>query len=135
MITSLAHVSVIVNDYDEGIRFYTEVLGLELRADNPMGEGYRWVTVGVEGQKDVDIVLHKPFGEQTPEPKFGHGVVFFSNDCRKEVENLKQHGVKITLGPDEMPWGVQAVFEDPFGNSQVLVEPSPLGLEQRPLDS
>ena len=67
MITSLAHVTVIVNDYDEGIRFYTEVLGLELRADNPMGEGYRWVTVGVKGQEDVDIVLHKPFGEQAPE--------------------------------------------------------------------
>ena len=134
MITSVAHVSIPVTDYDEAIRFYTGTLGLELRADNPMGPDRRWITVGAKGQHDVDLVMHIPEDGQPAERSFGHGVVFFTDDCRKDVENLKRQDVKVTLEADDQPWGVQAVFEDPFGNSQVLVEPSELGLEQRPLE-
>ena len=61
MITSLANVTLLVKDYDEAIRWYTDKLGLELRMDGSMGSDYRFVTVGVKGQQDVSIVLHKPF--------------------------------------------------------------------------
>nr|WP_177167862.1 VOC family protein [Marininema mesophilum] len=46
MLNKLAHVCIVVRDYDEAIQWYTEKLELELRSDNPFGNGYRWVTLG-----------------------------------------------------------------------------------------
>ena len=124
MLTSLATTSLIVKDYDEAIRWFTEVLGLELRMDGSMGGDYRFVTVGVKGQDDVAVVLHRlPEGVSGP-PSGVHGLMFHTDDCRAEVERLRGHGVKIALEPEEQPWGVQAVFEDLYGNSHVLVQPS-----------
>ena len=126
MITSLANVTLIVEDYDDAIRWYTENLELELRMDGSMGGDYRFVTVGVKGQDDVSIVLHKaPAGEGRSSV---HGLLFHSDDCRQQVEDLKSNGVKITLEPEEQAWGVQAVFEDLYDNSHVLLEPSPMAL-------
>ena len=126
MITNMTHVTILVNDYDEAIDWYTQKLGLELRSDNEFGEGNRWVTVGVKGQ-GVEIVLHKPIGEQTggaPVPGSNiHGLVFGTDDCRKDAEELQRRGVKVGQGPEEVPWGVQAVIEDLYGNTHVLVEP------------
>ena len=53
-----------------------------------------------------------------------------SDDCRAQVGDLKNKGVKITLEPEEQPWGVKAVFEDLYGNSHVLLEPRPMALGQ-----
>ena len=131
MLTSLANVSLIVRDYDEAIKWFTEVLGLELRMDGSMGDGYRFVTVGVKGQDDVSIVLHKPYdGNSAAGGSSIHGLLFHTSDCRREVEDLRQRRVKITLEPQEVPWGIQAVFEDLYGNSHVLLEPSPMALQQ-----
>ena len=130
MITSLANVSLLVKDYDEAILWYTETLGLELRMDRSMGGDYRFVTVGVKGQGDVSIVLHKPFEGYPQAHSNIHGLLFHSDDCRKDVEDLRGRGVKITLEPEEQPWGVQAVFEDLYGNTHVILEPSPMALDQ-----
>ena len=124
MIKGLANVTLAVRDYDEAIQWFTEKLGLELRMDGSMGGDYRFVTVGVPGQDDVSIVLHK-----TPESDQGgkssiHGFLFHTDDCRNEAQRLRETGVKITLEPEEQPWGVQAVFEDLYGNTHVLVEPA-----------
>ena len=105
MLTRLANVSLIVKDYDEAIKWYTEVLGLELRMDGSMGGDYRFVTVGVKGQDDVSIVLHKPWDGPGEVSSSVHGLLFHTDDCRKEVEALRQRGVKITLGPEEQPLG------------------------------
>ena len=126
MITSLANVTLLVKDYDEAIQWYTETLGLELRMDGSMGGDYRFVTVGVKGQSDVSIVLHKPL-DGYPEARSNiHGLLFHCQDCRKEAGELKARGMEFTLEPEEQPWGVQAVFEDVYGNSRVLLEPSPM---------
>ena len=128
MITSLANVTLLVKDYDEAIRWYTEKLGLELRMDGSMGGEYRFVTVGVKGQQDVSIVLHK-LSEGYPEARSNvHGLLFHCDNCRDFVERLKSSGVEFTLEPEEQPWGVQAVFQDLYGNSHVLLEPSPVAL-------
>ena len=130
MITSLANVSLLVKDYDEAIQWYTDKLGLELRMDGSMGGDYRFVTVGVIGQGEVSIVLHKPMGSYAEARSNVHGLLFHCDDCRQQVEDLKNKGVKFTLEPEEQPWGVQAVFEDLYGNSHVLLEPSPMALGQ-----
>ena len=128
MITSLANVTLLVKDYDEAIRWYTEKLGLELRMDGSMGGEYRFVTVGVKGQQDVSIVLHKPLEGYQEASSNVHGLLFHCDNCRDYVESLKSAGVEFTLEPEEQPWGVQAVFQDLYGNSHVLLEPSPMAL-------
>ena len=112
-----------IQDYDEAIKWYTEVLDLELRMDGSMGGDYRFVTVGVKDQPDVSIVLHKL--EDAPPATAGsiHGLLFHADDCRKDVERLRRGGVTITLVPEDQPWGVQAVFQDLYGNTHVLVQP------------
>jgi catechol 2,3-dioxygenase-like lactoylglutathione lyase family enzyme len=55
----LGNVTVLVRDYGEALRFYTEVLEFEKRSDQPFGPGARWVTVAAPGQ-DVQILLQKP---------------------------------------------------------------------------
>jgi hypothetical protein len=56
-ITHVAKASVFVKDYDEAIQWYSTKLGFELRGDFPYGEGLRFVTVGLRGQKDFELVL------------------------------------------------------------------------------
>ena len=126
MITNLANVSLLVKEYDEAIRWYTDKLGLELRMDGSMGGNYRFVTVGVKGQMDVSIVLHKPSESYSEAHTSIHGLLFHTDDCRKDVEGLKAKEVKITLEPEEQPWGIQAVFADLYGNSHVLLQPAPM---------
>ena len=130
MLTNLANVTLLVKDYDEAIQWYTENLGLELRMDGSMGGDYRFVTVGVKGQDDVSIVLHKP-EEGFPQARSNvHGLLFHTDNCREDVERLRRGGVKITLEPDEQPWGVQAVFEDLYGTTHVLLQPSSIAFER-----
>ena len=126
MLTRLANVSVLVGDYDEAVRWYTEVLGLELRMDGSMGGDYRFVTVGVQGQDDVSIVLHK--GEAPSEGQ--RGLLFHTDNCRSDVERLRAAGVTITLEPQDQPWGVQAVVQDPYGASHVLLQPSQMAFQR-----
>ncbi len=131
MITGITHVSVLVDDYDEALQWYTENLGLEPRRDGAMGEGYRFVTVGVRGES-VDMVLDRPFGERSAGEvvEAGAGVqlgVFGSDNCRSDTEELRSKGVTIKQGPDDVPWVFQTLFEDPYGNSHVVVEPTRAG--------
>lgn len=126
MITGLANVTMLVRDYDEAIRWYTDNLGLELRMDGSMGGDYRFVTIGVSGQNDVSIILHKATGDYTEARSNVHGLLFHCDDCRQQVADLKSKGVTITLEPEEQPWGVQAVFEDLYRNSHVLLQPAPV---------
>ena len=82
--------------------------------------------MGVKGQ-DVEIVLFKSDGGDGDSPSEQavssiHGFVFGSDDCRKDAEDLRGRGVKVIQGPEEVPWGIQAVFEDLYANTHVLVE-------------
>jgi predicted enzyme related to lactoylglutathione lyase len=127
MITSLAHVSLYVKDYDEAIRFFTDTIGLELRGDRAFESGYRWVTVGAKGQGDVALVLHIPKenGHGDPAaPRKQPTMVFHTDDCRGDIARFKQKGVVVTSEPEEVMWGIQAVFQDLYGNTHVLVQPS-----------
>ena len=133
MITQLSRVSVIVRDQDEALQWYTEKLRLEKREDQEFAPGMRWLTVATPGQSDVEIVLFKPGPMQSPEDaktldgRVGQGPtwVFNTDDCRKDAALLKSRGVKLTGEPEEVPWGVQALFEDLYGNPYVLLEPRP----------
>ncbi len=131
MIKRLAHVSIIVKDQDDALSFYIEKLGLEKRADDSSQPGFRWLTVAPKDQTDIEIALMKPGAYNSPEEteellsqvgKQSH-YVFHTKDCRAEAQALKARGVEVTPEPQDVPWGVQAIFRDLYGNEFVLLEP------------
>jgi predicted enzyme related to lactoylglutathione lyase len=125
-----------VHDQDEALEFYTQKVGLEVRADVTMAEmgNFRWLTVGAPGQQDVDIVLmaipgapvmDEATGEQVRElmSKGFAGTIFLTTeDCRASYEELKARGVEFSEEPEERPYGIDSGFRDPSGNSIRLTQ-------------
>lgn len=133
VMSQLAMIPVLVKDQDEALRFYTEKLGLEKRSDVCFGPGMRWLTVAPKGQKRPEIALAKPDAtlhgeERTRElmERIGQGIlwVFGTDDCCKTYEVLLARGVKFLSTPTKQFYGVEAIFEDPYGNRFSLLEPS-----------
>jgi predicted enzyme related to lactoylglutathione lyase len=123
MLEKIVYTSVFVSDQGRALDFYTNVLGLEQRAENPLPDGPRFLTVGVEGQ-DFQLVLW-PGTPGQGEPVFGRipaAYTIETDDCRKDYEALKSRGVKFDTEVLEQPWGYVAVFQDPDGNRLQLRE-------------
>jgi predicted enzyme related to lactoylglutathione lyase len=132
----ITNVNTWVHDQDEALAFYTDKLGWEVRADVTLPElgDYRWLTVGPPGQEDVAVVLNAIPGppvmdEESAEhiktlmAKGWLGSVFLqTDDCRASYEELKARGVEFTEAPEERPYGIDAGFRDPSGNSIRLTE-------------
>jgi catechol 2,3-dioxygenase-like lactoylglutathione lyase family enzyme len=131
MLKQLTNVQVWVNDQDEALAFYTEKLGMELREDVTVPEmgNFRWLTVGVPGQPDVAVTLMAVpgppvFDEETRGQimallaKGAAGGLFFaSDDVQATYEELSGRGVEFQQEPTEQPYGIDAGFRDPSGNS------------------
>ena len=119
-----------VHDQDEALAFYTEKLGMEVRADVTLPElgDFRWLAVGPAGQPDVAIVLMAIPGppvmdQETAEQvkalmaKGFAGTIFLgSDDVYDDVEKLKSRGVDFVEQPEERPYGIDSSFRDPSGN-------------------
>jgi uncharacterized glyoxalase superfamily protein PhnB len=120
-----------VHDQEEALAFYTQKLGMEVRADVTLAElgDFRWLTVAPPGQEDVAIVLMAIPGppvmdEQTASQvrdlmgKGFAGTVFLTtDDARASYEELQGRGVEFTDPLEERPYGIDAGFRDPSGNS------------------
>jgi catechol 2,3-dioxygenase-like lactoylglutathione lyase family enzyme len=126
MIKRLSHTGVNVVDQDRAHRFYTEVLGFEVRTDETM-DGFRWLTVGLPDQPDLEIMLgapgppmYSPEDAATIRSLLEKGVlsggVLETDDCRRTYQELKEKGVTFLQEPAERPYGVEAVFRDDSGN-------------------
>jgi predicted enzyme related to lactoylglutathione lyase len=125
MLNKLSVVTILVRDQDEALQFYTKKLGLEKMDDVAFGEGGRWLTVTAPQQKDVQIFLAKAdsFGMDLMEhvgkaPAWA----FASDNCQESYDTLSARGVKFISPPTEQPWGIQAVFEDLYGNKFSIVQ-------------
>jgi len=136
MLKQLTNVMVWVQDQDEALAFYTDKLGLELRADVTVPEmgNFRWLTVGVPGQPDVAVTLMAPpgppvFDEETRQQLLdlvakgaAGGLFFATDDVRASYEELSQRGVEFTQQPTEQPYGIDAGFRDPSGNQMRMMQ-------------
>ena len=136
MLKSLTTTQVWVLDQDEALEFYTEKLGLELREDVTVPEmgNFRWLSVGVPGQPDVSVVLMAvpgpPVFEEETRAQIhalltkgaAGGLFFATDDVRGTFEELKARGVEFQQEPTEQPYGVDAGFRDPSGNSMRMME-------------
>jgi catechol 2,3-dioxygenase-like lactoylglutathione lyase family enzyme len=134
MTVRLAVVSILVRDIDKALEFYTQKLGFERIADLPTGDGGHSVTVAPQGERYLQIALTEPDphvqGEAVAKAllkQVGHGTrwVFFTNDCRGTYETWKARGVKFLSNPTITPYGMEADFEDLYGNVFSLIEPTP----------
>jgi catechol 2,3-dioxygenase-like lactoylglutathione lyase family enzyme len=125
----ISHTSVFVDDQDQAERFYTEVLGFQVKQDVPLGED-RWLTVVSPEQPDgVELVL-EPSGHPAVGPYkqalVADGIpatMFSVADVYAEHERLSALGVRFTQQPAEMGPVVTAVLDDTCGNLIQLVSP------------
>ena len=114
--------SIMVDDQDKALRFYTEVLGFRTKHDIPVGED-RWITVtSPEGPDDLELALEpnaNPAGKQFQEAMFSQGIpiaAFEVTDIAGEFARLTAEGVAFTRQPMEAGPVTLAVFADTCGN-------------------
>src|SRR5437773_1778377 len=131
----IANAQLWVNDQDEALAFYTQKLGMEVRADVTLPElSFRWLAVGPAGQPDVAIVLMAIPGPPVMDAQTAQqvrelmakgfaGTIFLATDnCQKSYEELRARGVEFTETPEDRPYGIDSGFRDPSGNSFRLTE-------------
>jgi uncharacterized glyoxalase superfamily protein PhnB len=132
----VANYQVLVTDQDEALDFYTNKLGMQVRADVTMPEmgGFRWLVVGPSDQPDLGIVLMAVPGEPIVDDEsagqlrvllakgLGSTVFLTTDDCRAAYEELAARGVEFQTKPEEQIYGVDAGFRDPFGNNFRLTQ-------------
>jgi len=146
MIQKMSHATIYVLDQDQAKDFYVGKLGFEVKIDQSMPNGFRWLTVAPKGQSDLEIILMK-VGSGTDFIKikgaeneatakedvntiaallkkgwFNAGV-FRTADCRRTFAELKAKGVEFVSEPKDQFYGVEAVFKDPFGNWFSMTQP------------
>lgn len=123
MLERVFYASVLVSDQDRALDFYTNVLGLEQRADNPTPDGPRFLTVAVKGQDFMLVLWPGTPGQAEPvQGRIPASVTIETGDCRKAYEELKSRGVEFETEVLEYPWGYVALFQDPDGNRLQLRE-------------
>jgi glyoxylase I family protein len=122
--------SIMVDDQDKGLRFYTEILGFKKKHDIPVGE-YRWITVtSPEGPDEVELALEpnaNPAGKTFQEAMFSQGIpiaAFEVNDIAGEFARLTARGVAFTRQPAPAGPVTIAVFADTCGNLIQLYQPN-----------
>ena len=122
--------SIMVDDQDKGLRFYTEVLGFRTKHDIPVGE-YRWMTVtSPEGPDDLELALEpnaNPAGKAFQEAMFSQGIpiaAFEVADIAGEFARLTAAGVAFTRPPAQAGPVTIAVFADTCGNLIQLYQPA-----------
>ena len=132
----IANALLWVHDQDEALAFYTEKVGLEVRADVTLPEmsNFRWLTVAPAGQADVSIVLMAIPGPPVMDAETAEqvrslmakgfaGTIFLTTeDVHADYEQLKSRGVEFSETPEERPYGIDSGFHDPSGNSFRLTQ-------------
>lgn len=128
MAQRIAMIAILVREYDEAIRFYTDKLGFELLEDTDFGKGKRWVRIAPPGEGSAEFLLARAVdaeqssrvGNQT-----GGRVFLFieTDDIERDYRLMSDRGVEFMEPPRAEPYGKVAVFLDLYGNKADLIEP------------
>ena len=106
MTQKLGYIALVVRDYDEAIKFYTQPLGFQLVEDTDLGDGKRWVRVRPPGSTGTDLLLAKAVNPEQAS-RIGNqtgGRVFLSlhtNDFWRDYHAMTERGVKFIRPPSE----------------------------------
>jgi predicted enzyme related to lactoylglutathione lyase len=134
-VRALEHVTIFVRDYDEALAWYVDRLGLVKVEDQRFGVGERWLTVAPAGATGTHIVLAVPSEPLRASISHQHNWVFRTSDCHETYRKLSARGVKYVQMPRTVPWGCQAIVEDPYGNRIVLLGPARSAGNSKPANS
>jgi catechol 2,3-dioxygenase-like lactoylglutathione lyase family enzyme len=128
MLQRIAHVTIVVKDYDEAIKFYTEKLNFDLLEDTRLSELKSWVIVAPKGDLSCSLLLAKSDSEEQ-KSRIGNqtgGRVFlflYTDNFERDYKNLIKNGVEIVREPRIEEYGKVLVFSDLYGNLWDLIEP------------
>jgi catechol 2,3-dioxygenase-like lactoylglutathione lyase family enzyme len=125
---TLAHVAIVVDDYDKAIDFYTRKLGFILTEDTQLSATKRWVRVTPPGSA-CDLLLAQASNEEQKQHignQTGGRVFLFlhTDNFDRDYARLLEHQIEIVREPSIETHGKVAVFKDIFGNLWDLIEPS-----------
>ncbi|WP_437398404.1 VOC family protein [Flagellimonas lutimaris] len=129
MYNRIAHISLVVKDYDEAIHFYTNKLDFTLLENTKIDEFKRWVVIAPSGAKECSLLLAKAANEKQL-ASIGNqtggrvGFFLFTDDFNRDYDKLVNRGVTFVRPPKKEPYGVVAVFKDLYGNLWDLLEPN-----------
>ena len=124
----LANIALVVADYDEAIKFYTEKLHFTLIEDTILSKTKRWVLVKPPGTNGCCLLLAKAANDEQ-KSRVGNqtgGRVFlflYTDDFWRDYKDMQQNEVVFVREPVVEAWGTVAVFKDLYGNLWDLIEP------------
>ncbi|MEM9293388.1 MAG: VOC family protein [Acidobacteriota bacterium] len=121
-ITQITSVTILVEDQDEALKWYTEKLGFEVVTDLQYAEDARWLTVVPKGQTFPEISLERAGEARAALVGQSGSTVLATEDCHGTFELLKERGVETLGEPQKLPWGTQAMFKDLYGNLLIILE-------------
>lgn len=128
MTRHIAHIALLVKDYDEAIDFYVNKLQFKLIEDTVLNADKRWVLVAPDLKNNFSLLLAKAYGKD--QERFignqsgGRVFLFLKTDnFKKDYQNLLDNQIKIIRKPIVEAYGTVAVFEDLYGNHWDLIEP------------
>jgi catechol 2,3-dioxygenase-like lactoylglutathione lyase family enzyme len=124
----IAHIALVVKDYDDAIAFYTKKLLFKLVEDTVLSETKRWVMVAPPGNSNTCLLLARA---ATPEQesRIGNqtgGRVFlflYTDDIWRDYERMLKEDIHFARPPIEEEYGIVTVFEDLYGNLWDLIQP------------
>ncbi len=125
----IAHMALLVKDYDEAIQFYTRKLGFILLEDTVLSESKRWVRVAPPGSVECSILLARAVGpvqEKAVGNQSGGRVFLFlhTDNFDRDYKAMQENGIHFIRQPIHENYGTVAVFEDLYGNLWDLIEPA-----------
>lgn len=126
---TLSQIALVVKDYDEAIKFYTEKLHFKLIEDTKLSETKRWVIVAPPGNGSCSLLLAQAANEEQ-KSRVGNqtgGRVFLflhTDNIERDYQNLIEKKINIIRPPQKEVYGTVAVFEDLYGNLWDLIEPA-----------
>ncbi len=124
----IAHIALVVHDYDEAIAFYTQKLDFKLIEDTPLTPEKRWVLLAPPGARECCLLLARAadpeqasrVGNQTGGRVF---LFLFTDDFWRDYKKMQARDIPFVRPPQEEPYGTVAVFEDLYGNRWDLLQP------------
>lgn len=124
----LAHIAIVVDDYDRAMEFYTKKLHFILVEDTKLSETKRWVLLAPPGSTGCKLLLAKSANDEQ-QSRIGNqtgGRVFlflYTDNLKRDFTNMKENGIVFVREPIVEEWGTVAVFKDLYGNLWDLIEP------------
>ena len=123
----IAHIALLVADYDEAISFYVDKLHFDLIEDTALSETKRWVLVAPKGSLEFSLLLAKAdgnFQKQSIGNQSGGRVFLFLNtdNFDRDYQNLKDNNNEIVREPKTEAYGKVLVFKDIYGNLWDLIQ-------------